>query len=595
MSAVERTHVFVSYSHADRVWLDRLQIHLAPLVSQRLVDAWDDTKIRPGSQWQSELEDALFRAHIAVLLISADFLASDSIMNKELPLLLERSARGELRLLPVVVGPSRWETIPALYQLKSLNPPDRPLTAMLLAEAEETLARLAHEITDHARASRVGGPEGASVVSSNAASTIVSSHANAHVEELASAVRALTGSAGAQPRLAAARTRETLEEQPTSQLLRERELAAEPAEPDTGASRGSQWGIDFNAIIRLPMHDPWRWTIVLSRDEASRHGDLMMALRRKQGQTEPRFIESGFAYWGIGPTIQWRRACQDSFYAVMRKGIDTFQARWTELVRKFGQGLPRVYVSYGVGTGEKDHTILRTMIAAPDAPVYVPTDMSLDMLMNGAKAASKGVLDPSRLIPLQIDFSSATELVTLSEIRRDVLGDKPALFSLLGNTLANFENDVVTLKTLAELIKEGDLMLIELAATKTVDEAVASMASSEYSSIPSFESFVRSALTQHTDLPPNRIDYHCEACHDGGALQIDMDYVSTNRSRGRLIDGSMIDLRPNERIRLYRSRKYTHAVIKRMLAQAGLTEIAVHLQWNERNSPFGLYLGICGR
>lgn len=595
MSAVERTRVFVSYSHTDRVWLERLQIHVAPLISQRLVDAWDDTKIRPGSYWQLELEDALFQAHIAVLLISADFLASDSIMNKELPLLLERSGRGELRLLPVVVGPSRWTAIPALSQLKFLNPPDRPLTAMLPAEAEEILASLAHEIAEHARGSRVASQGGAAVMSPSVPSAIVSSNANVHTEALISEGWPLTGSASTQPRLAAPRARATLEKDPTSESLRERGLTPERAEPDTGAFKVSPGEIDFNAIIRLPMHDPWRWTIVLSRDEASRHGDLMMSLRRKQGQTEPRYIDSGFAYWGIGPTIQWRRACQDSFYTVMRKGIDTFQDRWTELVRKFGQALPRIYVSYGVGTGEKDRTILSTMVAAPDLPVYVPTDMSLDMLMNGAKSASKGVIDPSRLIPLQIDFSSATELVTLSAIRRNVLGNRPVLFSLLGNTLANFEKDVVTLKTLAELIKKDDLLLVELAATKTVDEAAASMASGEYSSIPSFESFIRSALTQHTDLPPNRIDYHGEVCHDGGALQIDMDYVSTNRSRGRLIDGSLIELKPNERIRLYRSRKYTHAVIKRILAQAGLTEIAAHLQWNERSSPFGLYLGICGR
>jgi uncharacterized SAM-dependent methyltransferase len=361
------------------------------------------------------------------------------------------------------------------------------------------------------------------------------------------------------------------------------------------SSSASRWEIDFNAIMRLPTNDPWRWTVVLSRDEASRHGDLMISLRRAEGETKPRFIDSGFAYWGIGPTIEWRRACQDSFYTVMRKGIDTFPGRWTELLGKLERRLPCIYVSYGVGTGEKDRAVLGTMSTALDTPVYVPADISLDMLVNGARVASKDVIESSKIIPLQIDFSSAAELVTLSEIRKKVFGDRPVLFSLLGNTLANFENDVATLNTLAELVKKGDLFAIELAATKMVGKDAASTAAAEYRNIPSFENFVRSALTQHTDLPINKIDYHCEVCHDDGALQIDIDYVSTNRGRGRLIDGSMIELRPKERIRLYRSRKYTHEAIKRILRQAGLTEVCSDLHWNDRSSPFGLYLGICGK
>lgn len=39
------------------------------------------------------------------------------------------------------------------------------------------------------------------------------------------------------------------------------------------------------------------------------------------------------------------------------------------------------------------------------------------------------------------------------------------MFSLLGNTLANFNDDVGTLRTLAELMKPGDVMLLELAVT----------------------------------------------------------------------------------------------------------------------------------
>ncbi len=38
-------HVFVSYSHNDRRWLDRLQIHLMPLMKDYELDLSDDAEL----------------------------------------------------------------------------------------------------------------------------------------------------------------------------------------------------------------------------------------------------------------------------------------------------------------------------------------------------------------------------------------------------------------------------------------------------------------------------------------------------------------------------------------------------------------------
>src|SRR3954454_14345473 len=140
-----RTKVFISYSHADQDWLDRLKLHLKPLVREGL-DCWDDTHIQPGDDWKQEIQNALDTARVAVLLISADFFASDFIDENELPPLLTAAEAKGVRILPVIISASRFARIPNLARFQAVNPPDRPLNEMPQAEQERVLDHLAHTI-----------------------------------------------------------------------------------------------------------------------------------------------------------------------------------------------------------------------------------------------------------------------------------------------------------------------------------------------------------------------------------------------------------------------------------------------------------------
>jgi len=135
----ERKTIFVSYSHRDRPWLDRLYVHLKPFERNGRLELWNDEKIAPGAQWRQEIEQAIDRAAASVLLVSADFLASDFVAVHELPRLLKKADRA--RVLPIIVAPCELSLHPVLAAYQALNSPAEPLAAMTPAAAEQVLTR----------------------------------------------------------------------------------------------------------------------------------------------------------------------------------------------------------------------------------------------------------------------------------------------------------------------------------------------------------------------------------------------------------------------------------------------------------------------
>ena len=57
-----RPTVFISYSHHDEVWKDRLVTHLGVLSHQGLLDQWNDRCIGPGEDWHQEIQEAVVLA-----------------------------------------------------------------------------------------------------------------------------------------------------------------------------------------------------------------------------------------------------------------------------------------------------------------------------------------------------------------------------------------------------------------------------------------------------------------------------------------------------------------------------------------------------
>ena len=141
----KRPEIFVSYSHKDAAWKDRLLAHLAPLERKGVLTAWTDDRLQPGDDWQQVIRQAHESADVAILLISSDYLASETIQEWELPALLRRHQRGDLRLLPIGVRPSLWQEVPWLANIQMAHG-GKPLSELSETAIDRELAEVARTL-----------------------------------------------------------------------------------------------------------------------------------------------------------------------------------------------------------------------------------------------------------------------------------------------------------------------------------------------------------------------------------------------------------------------------------------------------------------
>jgi hypothetical protein len=104
--------LFLSYAHEDRDIVTELRKHLAPLRHEQIVTDWYDFELTPGHDWDREILSQLESSDLVLVVVSADFVASNYAYGRELGIALDLHDQERLRVLPVIGRNCRWQNLP---------------------------------------------------------------------------------------------------------------------------------------------------------------------------------------------------------------------------------------------------------------------------------------------------------------------------------------------------------------------------------------------------------------------------------------------------------------------------------------------------
>jgi hypothetical protein len=137
--------VFISYSHKDEALREQLGAHLALLKRERVIDEWHDRRIDAGQEWAGAIDEHLNSAAVVLLLVSANFVASDYCYDLEMTRALQRHDAGEARVIPVILREVDWRGAP-FAKLKALRKDGKPVTSW--SKRDKALADVARGIRE---------------------------------------------------------------------------------------------------------------------------------------------------------------------------------------------------------------------------------------------------------------------------------------------------------------------------------------------------------------------------------------------------------------------------------------------------------------
>src|SRR5229473_6747714 len=110
--STEPLEIFYSYDVKDEELRGELEKHLVIMQRQKLIRGWNQRQINAGVETAKESMKHLNAAHIILLLVSPDYLASDYCYDTEVRRAMQRHATGEAKVIPILLYSVDYEGTP---------------------------------------------------------------------------------------------------------------------------------------------------------------------------------------------------------------------------------------------------------------------------------------------------------------------------------------------------------------------------------------------------------------------------------------------------------------------------------------------------
>lgn len=109
--------IFVSYSRKDTIYKDRLISSILKLKDDGISSIWiDERKIKPGDEFDDEIQEAINTSDIFLLLLSENFWTSPYIQRYELPAIQKKYKKDKVKIIPIVLKSTK-----DLFEYEGIN------------------------------------------------------------------------------------------------------------------------------------------------------------------------------------------------------------------------------------------------------------------------------------------------------------------------------------------------------------------------------------------------------------------------------------------------------------------------------------------
>ena len=105
-------HVFISYSHRNREYLEEFIPHLDAYRREApSLGYWYDQQMAAGQEIDSTILEAVNRSRIALAFISSEYIQSNYCFEIELNVIRQRREAGLMSLIPIILNHCNWQRV----------------------------------------------------------------------------------------------------------------------------------------------------------------------------------------------------------------------------------------------------------------------------------------------------------------------------------------------------------------------------------------------------------------------------------------------------------------------------------------------------